>query len=272
MSDEVRDVETRIAAQLAQFTSRAAVERRTPAPYVRRHAVEHAAAGGVLDERFVNPGFLPFVDADRLRSVPPRSWAGRGDSAGLLRAWRQVAHATSWDNPLLNRAALGYWGGVQGLSRDDLPEKPVSVRWTSRARTQGEILARIDVHAVATGVLPDGRLVAVTGSADGTVRVWDLTTGTQIGNPLTGHTHRVQAVATGVLPDGRLVAVTDSDDGTVRVWDLATGRQRLVVPTMDRVEDLAICEVGEGWVDVVLVSGGLVRMRLMLDQEEGVGR
>ncbi len=58
------------------------------------------------------------------------------------------------------------------------------------------------MNAVATGVLPDGRLVAVTASPDGTVRVWDLTTGTPIGDTLTGHTSEVAAVATGVLPDG----------------------------------------------------------------------
>ena len=37
---------------------------------------------------------------------------------------------------------------------------------------------------MATAVLPDGRVVAVTGSGDATVRVWDLTTGTPIGDPL----------------------------------------------------------------------------------------
>ena len=43
--------------------------------------------------------------------------------------------------------------------------------------------------AVATPLL-DGRPVAVTGSADATVRVWDLATGAPIGDPLTGHTDR----------------------------------------------------------------------------------
>ncbi|MEU2673125.1 hypothetical protein ABZ622_30545 [Streptomyces sp. NPDC007164] len=65
---------------------------------------------------------------------------------------------------------------------------------------------------------------AVTGSDDGTVRVWDLTTREQVGEPLTGHDDEVGAVATGVV-DGRPVAVTGSDDGTVRVWDLSTYRQ-----------------------------------------------
>ncbi len=37
---------------------------------------------------------------------------------------------------------------------------------------------------LATGVLPDGRPVAVTGSADRTVRVWDLLTGGSMGVPL----------------------------------------------------------------------------------------
>ncbi|MFJ1832111.1 hypothetical protein ACIOG9_47545, partial [Streptomyces sp. NPDC088178] len=63
----------------------------------------------------------------------------------------------------------------------------------------------------------------VTGSDDETVRVWDLTTGRPVGEPLTGHTDSVCAVATGVV-DGRPVAVTGSDDETVRVWDLTTGR------------------------------------------------
>jgi WD40 repeat protein len=53
------------------------------------------------------------------------------------------------------------------------------------------------VVAVAATVLADGRVVAVTGSHDATVRVWDLATGTPVGDPLTGHTNWVVAVATG---------------------------------------------------------------------------
>jgi WD40 repeat protein len=77
------------------------------------------------------------------------------------------------------------------------------------------------VTAVATTLL-DGRPIAVTGSHDATVRVWDLTTGTPIGDPLTGHTDVVGAVATIVL-DGRPIALTASHDSTLRVWDLLAG-------------------------------------------------
>ena len=64
----------------------------------------------------------------------------------------------------------------------------------------------------------DGRL-AVSGSDDGTVRVWDLRDGTER-YTLRGHDSGVWSVA--VTPDGRL-AVSGSLDGTVRVWDLETG-------------------------------------------------
>ncbi|MFI2161007.1 hypothetical protein ACH49L_35950, partial [Streptomyces olivaceoviridis] len=49
-------------------------------------------------------------------------------------------------------------------------------------------------------------------------------TGTQNGQPLTGHEEPVNAVASTMI-DGIPVAVTGGDDGTVRVWDLTTGTQ-----------------------------------------------
>ncbi|MGW1653813.1 hypothetical protein [Streptomyces atratus] len=57
------------------------------------------------------------------------------------------------------------------------------------------------VEAVATGVV-EGRPVAVTGSKDGTVRVWDLTTGRPSGPELVFPAD-VGAVA--VTSDDRLV-------------------------------------------------------------------
>jgi WD40 repeat protein len=37
-------------------------------------------------------------------------------------------------------------------------------------------------------LLPDGRVLIVSGSADGTVRRWDAVTGQAVGDLLTGHT------------------------------------------------------------------------------------
>ena len=64
--------------------------------------------------------------------------------------------------------------------------------------------------------------MVISGSSDRTVRVWDLATGTPVGDPFTGHTDAVTAVAAAEL-DGRPVVISGSNDRTVRVWDLATG-------------------------------------------------
>ena len=66
---------------------------------------------------------------------------------------------------------------------------------------------------MAALVLPDGTPIAVTGSEDGRVWVWDLTTHTTIGRSLNGHILRVSAVAALALPDGTLIAVTGSEAG-----------------------------------------------------------
>ena len=77
------------------------------------------------------------------------------------------------------------------------------------------------VCAVATADLK-GRPVAVTGSWDKTVRVWDLATGAPIGHPFTGHTDLVLGVATAEV-NGHSVVISAGKDNSVRVWDLATG-------------------------------------------------
>jgi WD40 repeat protein len=54
------------------------------------------------------------------------------------------------------------------------------------------------------------------------VRVWELATGTLMGEPFTGHAGWVTAVAVAEL-DSRPVVITGSDDSTVQVRELATG-------------------------------------------------
>ncbi|MGZ9929503.1 WD40 repeat domain-containing protein [Streptomyces sp. NC-S4] len=85
------------------------------------------------------------------------------------------------------------------------------------------------VRAVATAIV-DGRPVAVSGSRDDTVRFWDLASGEQLHDPVTGRTDPVSSLTAEVLSvatavaDGRPVAFSLHGDDAVLVWDLATGR------------------------------------------------
>jgi WD40 repeat protein len=100
-----------------------------------------------------------------------------------------------------------------------------SIDWAHlKAMSLYRLIGRHDlwVTAVAVGEL-EGRPVAVSGSDDKTVRVWDLADGSSIGDPMHGHQGPVRAVAVGEL-EGQPVVISGSDDHTIHVWDLVSGR------------------------------------------------
>jgi WD40 repeat protein len=111
-----------------------------------------------------------------------------------------------WD--LRTRAALGRPLVPKGVSRRLLPSLR-DHKWRVQALAVGEV---------------DGTPVAVTGSRDGAVQVWNLLTRAPRGVPLRGHGGGVESVAITTV-DGVPVIVSSGQDG-VRIWDLRTGVAR----------------------------------------------
>ncbi|KAG8993525.1 hypothetical protein FRB94_013276 [Tulasnella sp. JGI-2019a] len=66
---------------------------------------------------------------------------------------------------------------------------------------------------------PDGQRI-ISGSEDGTLSLWDLSTGAPIGEAWKSHSKRVDCVAWS--PDGKMV-VSGSDDDTLQLWNPTTG-------------------------------------------------
>jgi tetrahydromethanopterin S-methyltransferase subunit G len=74
------------------------------------------------------------------------------------------------------------------------------------------------VNCVA--ISPDGQNL-VSGSADKTIKIWNLKTGRQL-HTLEGHSDKVNCVV--ISPDGQNL-VSGSADRTIKIWNLNTGKQ-----------------------------------------------
>ncbi len=81
------------------------------------------------------------------------------------------------------------------------------------------------VDSVDCATLPDGTAVAVCGTGDGALQIWDLATRSFTSTPGQASQYATRLTCAR-LPDGTPVTVAVTNDGALRVWDLPTGRLR----------------------------------------------
>jgi WD40 repeat protein len=160
-----------------------------------------AAIAGLLTQAKPAPG----------QSEDHRRRASEWDQATAERLFRKGA----W------REGVAYLGRALRLD----PQNSAAARdlWSAVVHGEGDrnmvpSLVLRQEAAIYTAVFsPDGRCI-LTAGADKTARLWNATTGAQIGEPMRHEDAVVEAVFS---PDGARIA-TASKDRTARLWDAAT--------------------------------------------------
>jgi WD40 repeat protein len=180
-------------------------------------------------------------------------------------ARQSEAFAKEETKKALRRERIANARRLAALSRQAFPEEPeqcllLAVEAIRATRESGEPAEPAAVQALQDGLStiggyplaardntintlafrPDGRLV--TGSRDGTVRVWDYSNPATPPLVLQGHKASISHIA--FAPDGRLVTV--SSDKTARVWDLKepTSNPRVLQGHESFIIDLALSRDG----------------------------
>lgn len=232
--------------------------------YTRSHLAGHAADARELDALLDDPGFLLHAEPGPLLTALPHAQTDRGRlTAGVYRLsehqHRQADPVGRCRTLAIDAARLGDRPLRHGLNamQDRLVGRghgwrvrfatastpPTATGFTLTGHTAA-------VQAVAVGTI-DGYPIAVTGSHDRTVRIWDLTENCELGEPFL-HAMGVTAVAVGEV-DGRPVAV--ACDKAVRVWDLVDSCE-LGEPLVGHTDTVSAVAVGELRGRPIAVTGG----------------
>jgi WD40 repeat protein len=247
-------------------------------PYVREYLAVHARHAGsdCLDRLLADVGFL--LNAAQPGLIPglPRVVSRRARRTAMV--YERASHhlRTRPENERVAYLELAARRAGHSALADEAAGHPVRHPWTvpfARWRPESShyvLSGHVGwVLSVACVTLPDGHVWAVTGGQDGTVRTWDLMSGSAVGEPLLGHQGPVRSIACARLPDGRLAAVSGGDDHAVRVWDLNSHSPMTesLLGHQGAVRSLACSYLPDG--RAVVVSGSDDRTVRVCDMQTG---
>ncbi len=163
----------------------------------------------------------------------PTYWNGKplGTFQALPKDGRPVT-SSSWDDQ-----DAAFYNVTEGISKVVKQLTAFALDWILTGHTEG---------VTSLALSADGETL-ISGSADRTIKVWNLSTGKEV-RTLTGHTQEIWSLA--LSADGETL-VSGSYDRTIKVWKLSTGKQvRTLTGHTEGISSVALSVDGE-----TLVSG-----------------
>jgi WD40 repeat protein len=200
------------------------------APYLLRHAADHAAACGRIDELLTDARFLVHADATYLARHLRRARTPEGRVAAAI--FRNSLYHHLRLSPLARRSVLAVDATRQRQWR--LRQRVIGVAgevptmtWWPTWSTGGQsssllhlLPGRSEITAVAFTEPIDGRHLAIVGAQDGGLRLWDLVDGTLRAVRATDGTPVLHAFARSTSAQLGPMMVAVNGSGTVRQWTL----------------------------------------------------
>jgi WD40 repeat protein len=211
------------------------------APYVLTHLAGHAALAGRLDQLLTDGGFLIHAEPSPLLAVLPEASTepGRLAAACYQASSNRHRHADPEARCRILALDAARFGAHQLHDQLNVLTTGWRVRFATGTHIHPANIATFDGHKgtlneIVAGTV-DGRAIAVSGSAQGTIQMWDLAEQRPIGPTIDAYPRKKYAEAITALAlstfDGRPILVTGGYFGLLRVWDLA--EQRPIGPTID---------------------------------------
>jgi WD40 repeat protein len=236
---------------------------RTPAlnPYLVYRLAEHVAEAGTWQELADAPAVLDNLDPESVAAEALRTAYGRANlplaiaaSLSARHLLSSVAIADRWMTRQVTMACI-----ESGDDHVDAGSRPTAQWAWLRRHDPLHVLLIGHVGPIRTASalhLADGRVLLATGADDGTIRLWDPSTGRPIGDPLEVAGAPGFTIAAFRSGDGRTLLAIGGHDGLLRLWDPGHGQ---FVPDSyaghrGSILDI-VCFAAEGREDIIATCG-----------------